>query len=131
MSKFRWLTEYRKLQSEIEILEFSLERSKNELKRWTHGDLTKIKLTADSDGAKLEEHIELYEYELAHKMNDLHDFKKMINKFPELENKIIYHKYVEGMTLETIAELLGYSTQYIYNKHAQIKKMIDFVGSFA
>ena len=37
--------------------------------RWSVGDLSKYKLTADSDGAKIEEHIGAIEYELANKMN--------------------------------------------------------------
>ena len=123
---YEWLKDYQKLEEEITYLEFSLERSENELKRWTSGDLFGVKLTAESNGAKLEEYIERIEYELAHKMNDLLDMKKMINTFKGLEHKILYLKYIEGMTLERVAEELKYSAQYIYNKHAQIKRMIEY-----
>lgn len=123
---YEWLRDYQKLEEEITYLEFNLERTENELKRWTSGDLFGIKLTAESNGAKLEEYIERIEYELAHKMNDLMDMKKMINTFKGLEHKILYMKYIEGMTLERVAEELKYSVQYIYNKHAQIKRMIEY-----
>lgn len=126
---YEWLKDYRKLEEEIAYLEFNLERSENELKRWTSGDLFGIKLTAESNGAKLEEYIERIEYELAHKINDLLDMKKMISTFNGLENKILYKKYIEGMTLEKVAEELKYSAQYIYNKHAQIKRMMEYAQS--
>lgn len=130
MSKFQWLNEYNELQDEIAFIENNLERSQKELKRWIDGDLAKYKLTADSDGAKLEERIEAIEYELAHKMNDLYDMKKIIASFGGLENKILYMKYIEGMTLEKVAEELKYSAQYIYNKHAQIKRMVEYAESW-
>ncbi|MGH0943825.1 hypothetical protein ACQVTS_21600, partial [Bacillus mycoides] len=116
---FDWLKDYQKLEDEIIYLENHLYRSKRELKRWVHGDLAKYKLTVDSEGAKVEEQIEVIEYELAHKMNDLYDLKKVIRTFEGLEHKIMYGKYVEGMTFDKIAEELNYSTQYIYNKHAE------------
>lgn len=127
MLMYEWLKDYRKLEDEIAYIEFNLDRSERELKRWEiGGDLSKIKLTSESISAKLEESIELIEYELAHKMNDIFDMKKMIGTFGGLEHKILFLKYIEGMTLEKVAEELKYSAQYIYNKHAEIKRMIDY-----
>lgn len=123
---FEWLHDYRQLSDEITFLEYNLDRNYKELKRWTSGDLTNVKLSADSIAARLEESIQDVEYELAHKMNDLHDMKKLIATFSGLDNQILFKKYVEGKTLECAAEELNYSTQYIYNKHAQIKKMVSY-----
>lgn len=123
---YQWLKEYRRIEEDIFYLESNLERTKRELGRWTLGDLSKYKLEPESKGAKLEELIEELEYEIAHKMNDLYDIKKMIKKFKGIEQKIIYGKYIEDKTLEEVAEDLGYSAQYIYAKHAQIKRLIDF-----
>lgn len=123
---FEWLKDYRALQNDIIRLENNLERSKKELKRWVFGDLAKYKLTSESHGAQLEEIIEAIEYELAHKMNDIQDMKRMVSAFEGLEHKIVYMKYVEGMKLEEIAVELQYSAQYIYNKHAQIRRMMEF-----
>lgn len=67
---YEWLKDYQRLEDEITYLEYHLIRSKNELKRWVHGDSSDIKLTAESEGAKLENRIEAIEYELAHKIND-------------------------------------------------------------
>lgn len=122
----QWLKEYRRIEEDLFYLESNLERTKREIGRWTTGDLAKYKLEPESKGAKLEEIIEELQYEIAHKMNDLHDIKKMIKKFRGIEQKIIYGKYIEDKTLEEVAEDLGYSAQYIYAKHAQIKRLIDF-----
>lgn len=124
-----WFRLYQQIDNEIVFYEFNLERTKRELQRWVSGDLAKFKLTAESDGAKLEELIEGMEYELAHKMNDVFDIKRKMKTFEGLEYDILYMKYVDGMTLERIAEELQYSAQYIYNKHAQIKRKIEYAQS--
>ncbi|PFK43111.1 hypothetical protein [Bacillus cereus] len=123
---FNWLKDYQKLEEEIAYLEYNLDKTKAELKRWVSGDLQDIRLTAESEGAQVEERIEAIEYELAHKMNDMYKLKKLINTFKGLEHKIAYLKYVEGMTLEKIAEELNYSSQYIYNKHAAMRGKVEY-----
>jgi DNA-directed RNA polymerase specialized sigma subunit len=123
---YEWLQDYQKIEEEIAYLEFELNRNKKELSRWMYGDLEDVKLNAKSKAAKLEEIIRNIEHELAHKMNDLYDAKKLISKFKGLDNQILYGKYVEGKTLTEIAYELGYTPGHIYNKHAQIVKMIDF-----
>lgn len=121
-----WLKDYKKLEEEIAYLEFNLERNKKELSRWTSGDLAKYKLTSESHGAQVEEIIQSIEWELAHKMNDLYDLKKLINTFDGLEYKILYKKHVEGKTLEEIALEMRYSTGYIKAKHAEIIRMMKY-----
>lgn len=124
--KLQWLKDYKELEKDIASLELNLERSERELRRWVQGDLAKYKLTEESIASNLEEKIEVIRYELACKMNDQRKILDMISKFDTLENKIIVGKYIEGKTLEEIAEQHQYSTQYIYNKHAQLKKIIRF-----
>lgn len=124
---YEWLKDYRKLEDEIAYLEFNLERSENELRRWTSGDLFGIKLTAESNGAKLEEIIEKLQIEITHKKLELEKLVGLIGTFRGLENNILYKKYVEGKTLISIADEIGMSPNYIYNKHAQLMRMIKFV----
>lgn len=124
-----WLKDYHKLEDEIIYLEHDLERSRRELKRWVYGDLQDVRLTEESEGAKLEERVAAIEYELAHRMNAVYDLEKMIYKFKGLENKILRMKYMEGMTLSHIASELNYSADYIKRKHAEIMKMIKFVST--
>lgn len=123
---YEWLRDYQQIEDEITYLEFNLERSQKELKRWVSGDLAGVKLTAESDGAKLEERIERIERELQIKLAEQKDFMELISKFSGLNHKILKSKYVDGMTLEEIAEELNYSASYIYKKHAEIAKMIRF-----
>lgn len=128
---FDWLKDYQKLEEDIEYLDYNLDKTKAELKRWVSGDLRDVRLTAESEGAKVEGRIEAIEYELAHKMNAMYDLLKLINKFKGLENKLLKMKYVDGMTLEEIAENMNYSSSYIYKKHAEIIRRIKFAEELA
>ncbi|TXR98723.1 hypothetical protein DN390_16390 [Bacillus sp. SH7-1] len=128
---FDWLKDYQNLEEDIEYLVYNLDKTKAELKRWISGDLREVRLTAESEGAKVEERIEAIEYELAHKMNAMHDLLELISKFKGLENKVLKMKYVDGMTLEEIAEDMNYSSSYIYKKHAEIIKRLKFAEELA
>lgn len=90
-----------------------------------------MRLTAESEGAKVEKRIEAMENELAHKMNEMHNLLVLINKFKGLENRVLKMKYVDGMTLEEIAEDMNYSSSYIYKKHAEIIRRIKFAEELA
>ncbi|PEA80779.1 sigma-70 family RNA polymerase sigma factor [Bacillus pseudomycoides] len=124
---FNWLKVYQELEQDIAYLDYNLDKTKAELKRWVSGDLREVRLTAESEGAKVEERIEAIEYELAHKMNAMHDLLELISKFKGLDNQIIKLKYVHGMTLEQVAMDLNYSPNYIKRKHAELRKIIKFV----
>lgn len=124
---FDWLKDYQKLEERIAYLDYNLDKTKAELKRWVSGDLREVRLTAESEGAKVEERIEAIEYELAHKMNDMYKLKNLISKFRGLDNQLLKMKYVDGMTLEQIAEEISYSSSHIKKKHAEIIRLIKFV----
>ncbi|KAA6454391.1 sigma factor-like helix-turn-helix DNA-binding protein [Bacillus cereus] len=123
-----WLKDYQKLEQDIAYLDNNLDKTKAELKRWISGDLQNVRLTAESDGAKVEVHIEAIEYELAHKMDDMYKLKKLVSAFKGLENRILKLKYIDGMTLERVAEELNYSTGHINKKHAEIMREIKCAG---
>ncbi|MED2035564.1 hypothetical protein P4V74_30860 [Bacillus thuringiensis] len=124
---FDWLKDYQKLEERIAYLDYNLDKAKAELKRWVSGDLREVRLTAESEGAKVEERIEAIEYELANKMNAMYDLMELVNKFKGLDNQILVKKYIYGMTLEQIACDLNYSPNYIKRKHAEVRKIIKFV----
>ncbi|MGR5865581.1 hypothetical protein ACT7DZ_21590 [Bacillus cereus] len=123
---FNWLKEYQRLEEEIAYLEYNLDKTKAELKRWIHGDLQDVRLTAESEGAKVEERIEAIEYEFAYKMNEIYDLKVLMSKFRGLDNQILKMKYVDGMTLERIAHELHYHPTYIRKKHSEIIRIVKF-----
>lgn len=124
---FDWLKDYQKLEERIAYLDYNLDKTKAELKRWVSGDLRDVRLTAESEGAKVEERIEAIEYELANEMNAMYDLMELISKFKGLDNQILVKKYIYGMTLEQIACDLNYSPNYIKRKHAEVRKIIKFV----
>lgn len=112
-------------------LEYNLDKTKAELKRWIYGDLQGIRLSVASEGAKVESRIEAITYELAHKMNAMYELKILLHTFKGLDNRILKMKYVDGITLEEIAENMNYSSSYIYKKHAEIIKRIKFAEELA
>lgn len=126
VSLFDWLLDYQELTQKIEYLEYKLDREKNELKRWTEGDLFKVKLTEGSIASGLEERIEAMEYELAQAMNDAFNFQCLISGFKDLDNQILYKRHIEGKSLVEISVELQYSYSYIKSKHAEIMRMIKF-----
>lgn len=128
---YEWLKDYQRLEEEISYLEFNLEQTKRELKRWElGGDLSGIQLQPDSLGARVEDNIDRIQNELAFKREQKLNLIQLVEKFKGLDNKILKMKYVDGMTLDNIAHDLGYSTSHIYKKHAEIIRMIKFADSF-
>ncbi len=128
---FDWLKDYQKLEEEIAYLEYNLEQTEAELKRWISGDLQDVRLTSGSQGAKVEELIEKIKNELYIKQEKMNNLVHLISKFKGLENQILKKKYIDGMTLEEIAENMNYSSSYIYKKHAEIIKRIKFADELA
>ncbi|PEE35995.1 hypothetical protein [Bacillus cereus] len=126
---FDWLKDYQKLEEDIAYLEHNLDKTKAELKRWVYGDLQYVSLTRDSQGAKVEEHIAAIEYELAYKMNDVFDLKKLIRKFEGLDHQILKLKYMDGLTLASIASELNYNPDYIRRRHAEVMRIVKFVDA--
>ncbi|WP_041488862.1 hypothetical protein [Bacillus pseudomycoides] len=128
---FDWLKNYQKLEEDIAYLEYNLEQTEAELKRWISGDLQDVRLTQDSQGAKVEEVIERIKKELDVKREQMKNLIYLVSKFKGLENQILKKKYIDGMTLEEIAENMNYSSSYIYKKHAEIIKRIKFAEELA
>lgn len=128
---FKWLKDYQKLEEEIAYLEYNLEQTEAELKRWISGDLCEVRLTPNSQGAKVEEIIEKIKSELYIKQEQMKNLVHLVSKFKGLENKILKKKYIDGMTLEEVAENMNYSSSYIYKKHAEIIRRIKFAEELA
>jgi RNA polymerase sigma factor (sigma-70 family) len=128
---YDWLRDYQKLEEEITYLEFNLEQTERELKRWVDGDLEGIKLQYDSLGAKVEVNIERIKKELEIKVNQKDKLVKLVETFRGIDNKILKLKYVDGMTLEQIAEHLSYSSSHVKKKHAELVRTIKFVEEYS
>ncbi|MGG5324333.1 hypothetical protein IGJ83_002673 [Enterococcus pernyi] len=121
------------IDQELYELQLALDLNETELHRWQNysnndGDLAKHHtfLTALQKQARLKEVIE----SLATREEELKKQRQVIidtiEKFQGLDQRILKMKYVEGMTLESVAEETGYTYQYIRSRHADIMKMIRF-----
>lgn len=124
---YEWLKDYQRLEEEIEYLEFNLEKTQLELKRWISGDLREVRLTADSNGAKVEENIQRIKRELELKKEQRVRLINLVSKFKGIDNQILKKKYIDGMTLEEVAENINYSTSHVKKKHAELIRLIKFV----
>lgn len=125
-----WLKDYQQLEQDIDYLYYQLERNEHELKRWTSGDLLKVRLNENSIAAGLEETIEKIKEEIVYKEEQKEKLIQLVNTFKGLDNKIIKLKYIDGMTLEQIAEELSYSASHIRKRHAEIARTIKFVEMY-
>lgn len=126
---YQWLTKYQTLQRAIDYLEFEIDDYESELKRWVSGDLYNIKIIKGSSGAKLEDIIKEKKIELDVLNERKQKLIEFIYKFEDLESKILIKKYVEGKTLEMIAEELCYSYGHIQRLHSSLVKTIKFIDS--
>lgn len=130
---YEWVTTLMAIDQELYELQLALDLNEKELHRWQNyssndGDLAKHHtfLTALQKQARLKEVIDSLatrEEELKKQRQDIID---TIEKFQGLDQRILKMKYVEGMTLESVAEETGYTYQYIRSRHADIMKMIRF-----
>lgn len=98
--------------------------------RWEEGDLANIKLTRESIGANVEESLYKLENELKFKEEMKASLILLVNTFKGNDNQILKKKYVEGKSLECVAEELNYSSGYIRQKHAELRKRLDFLDDW-
>lgn len=126
--KYQWLLEYQNLNEEIELLKWKIKKAELELNRWLNPhDLGKVRINNGSKSANLEEDIKKQKAYLNEKELAMEALMIMINRFEGIDNKIIRMKYIDGMSLETVAEELNYSNSHIYKKHASLVKTIKFI----
>lgn len=101
-----------------------------ELARWEEGDLVKVRLTNESRGAHVEEAITKIESDLMFREELKASLMLLIDTFKGNENQILKKKYVEGKTLEVIAEETNYSYSYIRKRHAELRRRLDFLDDW-
>lgn len=128
--RFQWLKDYQELDEQLLYFRWNLNKSRIELNRWQTGDLSKIKLDKNSRSAKLEENIEKLKAEIERLEQNKKEVLQFMDTFEGVENQIIKLKYIDGHTLEEIAEEIGYSTSYIQKKHSEIKNIINFINKY-
>lgn len=128
--RFQWLKDYKEIEGQIEYLKWNLNRSELELIRWVEGDLVNVKLEKNSRSSNLENDIEKLKAEIERLEQNKKEVFQFIETFEGVENQIIKLKYIDGQTLEEIAEEIGYSASYVRKKHSEIKNLINFINKY-
>lgn len=128
--RFQWLKDYQELDEQILYLKWNLNKSKLELSRWVYGDLADVRIEKNSRSSMLEENIQKIENEIEILEEQRQEMLAIINSFKGIDNEIIRKKYVEGCSLEIIAEEIGYSASYVRQRHADIRKTLDFLDEY-
>lgn len=128
--RFQWLKDYQDLEDQILYLKWNLNKSRLELSRWIHGDLAKVRLEKNSRSSSLEENIQRIVQEIEIMEEQRRELLAIVSSFKGLDNDIVRMKYVEGCSLEIIAEEVGYSASYIRQRHAEIRKTIQFLDEY-
>lgn len=128
--RFQWLKDYQELDEQILYLKWNLNKSKLELNRWVNGDLADVRIEKNSRSASLEENIQKIENEIEILEEQRQEMLAIINSFKGIDNEIIRKKYVEGCSLEIIAEEIGYSASYVRQRHADIRKTLNFLDEY-
>lgn len=126
---YEWLNTYTLMKKRIGYLEFYLEQSEAELDRWVSGDLVNVRLTKGSIACGLERRIEEIKSELSYMKSKMDKLIELIEQFDDVESRLLKMKYIDGMTLESIAEELGYSHGHIKRLHANTMRTIRFIDS--
>ncbi|MCW6662929.1 ECF-type sigma factor [Aerococcaceae bacterium NML160702] len=125
--KFDWLKDYKEVEERIAFLKWNLSKSKAELERWLYGDLAKVAVTKGSLCANLEKNIAAMEEELKNAKQHKIEVEAIVDSFNGIEHKIVKMKYIEGYSLEEIAEMLNYSYTTIKRKHSRIRQSLNFL----
>lgn len=128
--KYQWLADYKELEEKLIYLKWNLNKSKLELIRWVEGDLAGVKLEKRSHSASLEEKIKFIEKEIVEISNQILELNDLVSSFENPDTQIVRMKYIDKMTLEEIAEEIGYSVSHIQKKHAAIVKTVKFLDKF-
>lgn len=128
--RFQWLKEYQELDEQILFLKWNLNKSKLELARWVHGDLSNVRLEKNSRSSSLEEKIKKIENELKLLNYQKEEMLLLIDSFTGVDNQIVKMKYIDCMSLEEIAEKTGYSESHVRKRHSEIRKTLTFIDDY-
>jgi RNA polymerase sigma factor (sigma-70 family) len=127
--RFEWLLEYRDLVDEISWSKWEIRKVKSHIERESTGDLSRVAHNQGSKSSKLEESLIYWQQQLESQEQLKHDLLKMIDDFNGYEARILRLKYIDGLTLEEIADKLGYSVETIRQKHAELHRRLDFLDT--
>lgn len=127
------MRDYLDLDDEIHYLTWKIAKARAEELRWSAGgDLANVKLEPGSKGSHVLDHIADYDQQLVECKAEQYDLLKLIETFQGYDAKILKMKYVDGLTLEQIADsgVVPYSVDTIKKKHAELHRRLDFIDDW-
>ncbi|ASC09221.1 sigma-70 family RNA polymerase sigma factor [Pediococcus pentosaceus] len=126
-SRFDWLKDYLSIDEDIRYLKWKINKMKAEEERWSTGDLFHIHLEAKSTGSHTMDNYEEYQKQVEALQQEQKALLALVNTFKGYSNDLLRLKYIEGKTLEEIAEILGYSESAIQRKRAELHRCLDWL----
>lgn len=129
-STYEWLEQYLNVQQEIRLLEWNLRRTKLELSRWRDGDLQHVETNEHSKSSHLEETITELQRQIDEDKELLSQLDELVNTFDDTISQVVYLHHCKGMTLEEVAEAVGYSYGQTRKYHAEAIKSMNFLDKF-
>lgn len=127
---YEWLNDYLELDEEIKLTEWRIRKAEREEARWTDGDLSHLHLAKKSKGSHVMDSVPAMRRRVAECKAQQAEALELIDTFKDYTQKMLKMKYIDGMTLEEIAEKLGYSAETIRQKHAEARRMLDFLDDY-
>lgn len=128
--RFEWLREYQNLQNQKRFVQYKIRKRKLNLARWEDGDLKNVKINERSKAAHLEEVIDELQEQVELIDQVIDDLNEFIATLDDLDSQIVKLKYIDSMKLSEIAETLGYSDEYIRQRHAAISRFIIAIDKY-
>lgn len=80
-----------------------------------------------SDGSLTDEQIPVVKKYVGELIKDEKEHIKLVSKFKSIEQKILRLKYIDGLTLDEVADRLKTSRGHIANIHAEIMKPFNLL----
>lgn len=131
-SRYEWLQEYLDLEERCRYLRWQIRKVKREEERWTSGDLSKIRLNGKSRGSHVLDQLPPLQDELNDCEADRQELLTLVDSFHGYEHDFLRMHYIEGMTLEDIADdpEFPYGIDWIYHKSAELHRTLDFLDQW-
>lgn len=131
-SRYEWLQEYLDLEERCRYLRWQIRKVKREEQRWEDGDLSRLRINGRSRGAHVLDQLPPLQAELDDCESDRQELLELVDSFRGYEHDFLKMHYIEGMTLEDIADdpSFPYGIDWIYKKSAELHRRLDFLDQW-
>lgn len=127
--RYGWLKDYQNLYDELTLWKWRYRKALAEAVRMADGDLATVSFTAKSRSSKVDDEIERCRKNVHALQAEQKSLMELVDSFHGIDNDILRLKYIDGLSLEEIAEKLDYSEDTIKKRHAELHRRLDFLDS--